>query len=365
MHQQGNSSGAWHQWCRWAGCWFKAGVYLVLDIQEYVSLRDFNTLGLSACARYFFELTAADDVPPLIEFAEAHQLPLLIVGGGSNIVITKDYPGLVVRMSTLGIDIEDGGDTVLVTAAAGENWHQLVARCLECGYYGIENLALIPGSVGAAPIQNIGAYGVELADVLVAVTGWDIQQKKWRQLDKEQCQLAYRDSVFKQQLNRRFVVTSVTLKLSKQAKINSSYSALQKALNDQAIVAPTPQQVAASVIALRQSKLPDPGDLPNVGSFFKNPVVNCEQAEQLRRDYPGMVQYQQERGVKLAAGWLLEQAGWKGARVADVGMHDQQALVLINYGQGSGGDVVELAEAIKRDILEKFAVHLEIEPTII
>ena len=337
----------------------------MLDIQENVSLQEFNTLALKVFARYFFEANNSEQIPALFDFADRHQLPVLLLGDGSNVVIAKDFPGLVVKISLYGISTEEHGDAVLVTAAAGENWHQLVTTCLHNGYYGIENLALIPGTVGAAPIQNIGAYGVELSDVLESVSGWDRQHKNWCHLEKDQCGLAYRDSIFKRQKKDDFVITAVTLRLSKQAAIKNSYQALQKSLEQQSITQPTPQQIADTVAAVRKSKLPDPSDLANVGSFFKNPMVSCEQARQLLEEFPGMVQYSQSTGVKLAAGWLLEQAGWKGKRIGNVGMHGQQSLVLINYGKASGSDVLELAEAIKSDILATFGVHLTIEPMVI
>ncbi len=337
----------------------------MLDIQENVSLQGFNTLALDVYARYFFEIENVEQIPNVFEFSDHHQLPVLILGGGSNVVITKNFPGLVLKISLSGINTKEHGDTVFVTAAAGENWHQLVTTCLRNGYYGIENLALIPGSVGAAPLQNIGAYGVELSDVLASVSGWDREHKTWSDLSGDQCELAYRDSVFKRQRKDNFVITTVTLKLNKRALTKNTYQALQHSLDQQSISQPTPQQIADTVIAVRRSKLPDPAELANVGSFFKNPIVSCEQAKQLLKDFPSMVQYPQDNGVKLAAGWLLEQAGWKGKRIAGVGMHDQQSLVLINYDQGSGDDVIELAEAIKRDILDKFGVQLMIEPTVI
>lgn len=337
----------------------------MLDIQENVSLHGLNTLALNVSARYFVEMNDPEQIPAAFEFANRCQLPVLILGGGSNVVITRNFPGLVVKLSLFGIDTKERGDTVFVTAAAGENWHQLVTMCLRNGYYGIENLALIPGSVGAAPIQNIGAYGVEISDVLESVSGWDRQHKQWCHLDRRQCELAYRDSVFKRQKKDSFVITAVTLKLNRRASTKNNYSALQASLEQQSISHPTPQQIADTVIAVRRSKLPDPAVLANVGSFFKNPVVSGEQAKALLRDFPAMVQYPQDDGVKLAAAWLLEQAGWKGKRTVGVGMHDQQSLVLINYGQGSGDDVIELANAIKRDILDKFGVQLVIEPTVI
>lgn len=349
----------------------------MLTVTENVSLTAANTLALQASARYFFELTDELQIPQALEFARSKNVPVLVLGGGSNIVLTANFPGLVIVNRLRGISVEAvgpenaGEDSVIVSAAAGENWHQLVEFCLQEGYYGLENLALIPGSVGAAPIQNIGAYGVELTRIFHSLRGWDRVEQSWKTLTADDCAFGYRDSIFKGALKGRFIISSVSLTLSLKPEVDTHYDALRLALEAQGWSKPTPQQVAQTVIAIRRSKLPDPADLPNAGSFFKNPVIPSAQAEQLKIDYPGLVSYPQPGSstqvpqVKLAAGWLLERAGWKGKRQGAVGMHEQQSLVLINYAQANGADVLALATSIQRDIQKTFGIELEIEPALI
>ncbi|WP_101759587.1 UDP-N-acetylmuramate dehydrogenase [Oceanicoccus sp. KOV_DT_Chl] len=339
-------------------------------LQQQVSLQPYNTLAIAVNARYFVELDKAEALPEYLAFAEQQQLPVLVLGGGSNIVLRQDFPGLVIKISLHGIAAEALDDSIIVTAAAGENWHDLVMWCLERGYNGLENLALIPGSVGAAPIQNIGAYGVEFTQVFAHLHGWDIQQQCWRTLSKAECQFAYRDSIFKHALKNQFIVTSVALRLHTEPRVTTSYAALRQYLQQQSLTAPTARQIAAAVIAIRQSKLPDPVVLPNAGSFFKNPIVSQQQAQQLVDQLPALVHYPQDDGsVKLAAGWLLEHAGWKGKQCGLVAMHQQQALVLINVGDGktmaSGAQVLAFAKQVQADIQQRFGVILEIEPAII
>ncbi len=289
----------------------------------------------------------------------------MVLGGGSNVVLPPKLNALVVKVALSGIDVEESGDDVLLTVSAGENWHGLVEFCLQHGYYGIENLALIPGTVGAAPIQNIGAYGVELESCFHALRGWDIQQQQWRRIDKADCQFGYRDSVFKHQLKDRFIITEVTLRLSRYAQFHTEYPALKQALSECAASELTPRAVADAVIAVRQSKLPDPGQLPNAGSFFKNPVVDVAKACQLKNDFPAMVQYPVDGGyVKLAAGWLIDSCGWKGKSQGAIAVHQQQALVLVNRDGAQQGDVLALAEAIQADVRQRYGVELEIEPRV-
>jgi UDP-N-acetylmuramate dehydrogenase len=336
-----------------------------LDIQQQVSLQPFNTLAIDVCAEYFVEAFTTEHIVAALKLADKNNWPTLILGGGSNIVLTSDFQGLVIKILLQGVTAKQHGDDVFVTAGAGENWHQLVLSCLQQGFYGLENLSLIPGTVGAAPIQNIGAYGVELQQLFVSLTGWDLNLQQWRILTVQECDFAYRDSIFKQSLKDQFIITSVTLRLSLSPRVNINYAGLALYLKQQEISAPSPQQVSKAVIAIRQSKLPDPKVLANVGSFFKNPIIDHQQAKSLQEKYPELVRYQQHNGqVKLAAAWLLQQAGWKGKCDGAVGMHDQQSIVLINYGQGSGRDVLALADKIKRDIEEHFSICLEIEPRI-
>ena len=344
-----------------------------LQITENYSLRDRNTLAIDVSARYFLSLNDCDEIPAAVEFAEQQQLPFMVLGAGSNVVFAADYPGVVFNMAIPGISlvsvvapgVDADGDNLWLDVGAGENWHQLVLYCLEQGYYGIENLALIPGTAGAAPIQNIGAYGVELHQVLASVTGYDLTKKAWRTLTAAECRLAYRDSIFKNTLKDAFIISSIRLHLHRQPNPHYGYSALAEQLKAMGIEQPTPQQVAAAVIAIRQSKLPDPAEIPNVGSFFKNPIVDESQAETLRQRFPSLVCYPQGNGrCKLAAGWLVEEAGWKGAESGHVGVHHQQSLVLVNDGEGSGAEILTLARAIQDDISSKFGVELEIEPRV-
>lgn len=338
---------------------------MTLAVRERVSLQSYNTLAIAAQCGYLIEVSELEQLPQALDFARRHQLPRLILGGGSNIVLADDFPGVVIHMVLRGINVDVQGDTVLLDIAAGENWHDLVCWCLQQGYYGLENLALIPGTVGAAPIQNIGAYGVELQHLLDSVTGWDCEQESWQTLTNTQCEFGYRDSVFKHALKDRFIITSVRLRLSLKANTRLNYQILSDYLAERQITTPTPEQVADAVIAIRQSKLPDPATLPNAGSFFKNPVISVAAFERLQQQFPSLVYYPQADGrFKLAAGWLVEQTGWKGRSLGQVGVHEQQALVLINPGQGTGQDILQLASAIQQDVYEQFAIELEIEPRV-
>lgn len=341
----------------------------MLDVQQNVSLQAFNSLAINSMARYFMAIEQAEQIPEALNFAGQKQLAVYVLAGGSNVVLPDYIDGLVLYMACKGwqaTNTIDNADQVMVTAAAGENWHTLVTQCLQKGYYGLENLALIPGSVGAAPIQNIGAYGVELVDVFDSLYGWNRKAQCWQSLSKADCQFAYRDSVFKQDLKDRFIISSVTLKLHRNKAPHSGYAALNQTLAAQGISNPTPEQVAEAVIAIRQSKLPDPQTLPNAGSFFKNPLVSAAEIEKLLSKYPDLIHYPQADGrYKLAAGWLLEQAGWKGRRSGNIGMHDQQSLVLVNYGGASLSEVLDFAGLIQQDIQHTFSVSLDIEPAII
>ena len=343
------------------------------DIQQHISLKQANTLALSVSARYYLRIEHQQQIPEAIAFAQSKALPVLVLGGGSNVILNGDFAGLVIHMCLTGLQFAagqgDDDEVVRVTAAAGENWNDLVQTCLAKGYYGLENLSLIPGSVGAAPIQNIGAYGVEFAERFESLTGWDCRQQCWRTLDIDECEFGYRDSVFKQRLKDQFIITSVTMRLSCKPNVNISYGVLNDTLEKQhpdlCRNRITPRQVADAVIAIRRSKLPDPEQLPNVGSFFKNPVIDRQTFENLQRQYPMLVHYPQPDGrIKLAAGWLLDHAGWRGKTFGAVGMHSAQALVMINCGEATAADVMALAERIQQDILQRFGVHLEIEPAL-
>lgn len=338
---------------------------MTLNVRQQVSLRQLNTLAVECSAAYLVDISAAQHIPEAVEFARSRHLPIMVLGAGSNILFSGDYTGVVLNIQTRGVTYSGNGAQVLVEAAAGENWHQLVMNCLQRGYYGIENLALIPGTVGAAPVQNIGAYGVELDSVVEAVHGWHMESKCWMTLSREQCEFAYRDSIFKRALRDHFVITSVTLNLTTETKVHTEYAALSDYLDANGISQPTPLDVADAVIAIRRSKLPDPEEIPNAGSFFKNPVISAADFVKLRQQFPGIVAYPvDDASVKLAAGWLMEQAGWKGVQQDGVGFHAEQALVLVNPGAVGGAAVMAVADAARRDVQDKFGVTLEVEPRI-
>ena len=338
----------------------------MLEIKKQQSLRAFNTLALDVKASHYSLLTTESDLPALLSYARQHHLATFILGEGSNSIFSGDFDGLVIHMALRGIQVQRSAEHVIVTVDAGENWHDLVRYCLGNHYYGLENLILIPGSVGAAAIQNLGAYGVELCDVFESLRGWDHQQQCFRTLTMADCDFAYRDSVFKHALKGCFTITQLSLRLALTPSVKTTYPRLQTHLQQQGITDPTPQQVAAAVMAIRRAQLPDPAVLPNVGSFFKNPIVSEDYYQTLLRDYPMLVAYPQTEGkVKLAAGQLLELAGWKGKQKGPVGMHKNQALILVNQGGASGEEVLAWAQTIQRDINDKYGIDLVIEPSVV
>jgi UDP-N-acetylmuramate dehydrogenase len=337
----------------------------MLQLQSAVSLKPFNSFGVDVTARLFAEAHTDDDVREALAYSAEHDLPLMVLGGGSNLLLTGDVQALVLRMASRGIRIvrEDCVETV-IEAEAGEAWHPFVVTCLELGLSGLENLSLIPGTVGAAPMQNIGAYGVEIKDVFHSLTALDRQTGELREFSVEDCAFGYRDSLFKHQTGR-WVILRVRFLLRSNAQLNLEYGPVRQRLTDQGIAQPTPRDVSAAVCAIRSEKLPDPAVLGNAGSFFKNPVVPGELAEQLKQKYPALVAYPQPDGqVKLAAGWLIEQAGWKGYREGDAGVHNLQSLVLVNYGQATGLQLHALAQRIQADIAKRFGIELEMEPNL-
>jgi UDP-N-acetylmuramate dehydrogenase len=334
----------------------------MLTIHSWHDLTAFNTLAMPAKAQFFAELSDLNDLPELLDFIAKQDLPSLWIGGGSNLVLADEVPGCVVHIATKGIEIQsDSEESVLIKVAAGESWHGLVTHCLENGWYGLENLALIPGSVGASPVQNIGAYGVEVADLIDQVEVFDTLSNSFNVMQKADCQFAYRDSLFKRNPGR-FIITSVRFSLSKQFEAKCSYAALQGWLDTQGIKELSAQAIFDAVVAVRQSKLPNPEVLPNAGSFFKNPVVSNDCFEGLRQIYPEIPNYPDASGVKLAAGWLIDQCGWKGLYRERVGVHKDQALVIVNHAGGSRQDIDELADDIKQSVFNRFSVRLEQEP---
>lgn len=339
----------------------------MLTIQSDVSLQTKNTLALPARAERFVEVTSVAQLQQAVALAAQQGWSLMILGGGSNVVLAANLPGLVVHIAIAGIELQanDGGK-VRVRVGAGENWHQLVQATLERGWYGLENLSLIPGTVGAAPIQNIGAYGVELSDYLIAVELVDLASGEQRTLEREACEFGYRDSVFKGRLKDRVAITAVTLELNTTANLKLDYPALTRALGQYRTAEITPKIVSDTVCAIRRSKLPDPEAIPNAGSFFKNPVVSSRVAQQLRKQYADLVVFPAAEGyLKLAAGWLIEQAGWKGRVIGNVGVHQQQALVLVNTGGATGPELLALASQIRQSVSEQFGIDLDLEPRVL
>ncbi len=337
------------------------------NIQQNIALKEFNTFGIDAQAHYLYQTTTAEQLSEDLAQLKSHGMPLFVLGGGSNILLTGDYSGIVIKMANRGIEVvSEDKDQITLRIAAGENWHQLVMYCVENNYAGIENLSLIPGLVGAAPIQNIGAYGVELKDVFVELSALNIATGETKIFSGEQCRFGYRYSVFKAQYKNQFIITDVTLRLSKQANINTSYHGISEQLNKMNVTTPTIKDVSNAVIAIRQQKLPDPTIIGNAGSFFKNPIINAELFNQLHQSHPEIPNYiVDDKRYKIPAAWLIEQCGYKGKRVDQIGVHDKQAVVLVNHGNGAGDAIAQLAKQIQQTVLEKFNVPLETEVNII
>jgi UDP-N-acetylmuramate dehydrogenase len=336
-----------------------------LSLATDVSLEAFNTFGLAARARRYLRVTDPLQLAALAADPALAALPRLVLGGGSNLLLTRDVEALVLHMALSGKAIVgETPDAILVRAQAGENWHGFVQWTLAQGLGGLENMALIPGTVGAAPIQNIGAYGLEVKDRFHALTVFDFASGATRVLDAAACRFGYRDSVFKQPAGRDLVVLDVTFALPRAWAPDLRYAELAQALVD--VPAPTPSQVSAAVVAIRRRKLPDPAVIGNAGSFFKNPLVTAAQCAALLEAWPGLVHHAQLDGSeKLAAGWLIDQCGWKGRNLGRAGVYPKQALVLVNNGGATGAEVLALARAIQQDVRERFGVELEPEPVMV
>ena len=332
-----------------------------------VDLSSYNTLGISARARYFASISSENELKTILRHPKTDGLKIIVLGGGSNVLFVEDFDGLV-----LHIEIEDrkvikeNDDNVLLKIGAGENWHETVRYCVEKGWGGIENLSLIPGTVGAAPIQNIGAYGVELEEVFEWLNAIDIEGREVRRYKKEDCGFGYRDSIFKGELKDVVIVTHVVLKLSKNPILNTSYGAIQSELESRDIAHPTIRDISDIVIDIRNNKLPNPDSLGNAGSFFKNPIVEHEVYQEIKKEYPSAPGYPiDENKIKVPAGWLIEEAGWKGKVVGNAGTYKQQALVIVNHGGATGREILSLAHNIKKSVKEKFGIALVPEVNII
>lgn len=329
------------------------------QIRENVSLKNFNTFGIEANARYFVEIAQEDELTELFLDSKWLHMQRLVLGGGSNMLFTKDFEGLVIRMNIRGIEHRINQEEVYVEAGAGENWNDLVNYCVNHNFAGMENLSLIPGSVGASPVQNIGAYGVELKDVFDSCRAFEIATQQKKTFIKEACGFGYRESVFKGELKNQFIITSVKFKLSLRPKVNTTYGAITEELKKRGISDPTIADVSKVVSHIRVAKLPDPATIGNAGSFFKNPVIGLAEFIKLKEAFPNIVSFPAgENQVKLAAGWLIEQCGWKGKVVGQTGTYKNQALVLVNHGHASGAEVFALSSQIIDSVYKKFGVVL-------
>lgn len=337
-----------------------------MQIREQVDLRHLNTFHVAARARYFAEAHSTEELAALLHWVRTQALPFMLLGQGSNILFRQDYPGLIIELQMRGRQIvAETATHVDVEAMAGESWDGLVQWTLEQGAYGLENLSLIPGTVGAAPVQNIGAYGVELQDHLLSLQAMDIATGTLRSFSKDDCGFSYRNSVFKQDLQGCYVICSVRFRLLRQARLKLEYPALRQALAAHDPATLTPQQVRDAVCAIRRSKLPDPAQLGNAGSFFWNPRITQAQYRALQQQWPAMPGHPDADGVKVPAAWLIEQAGWKGWREGDVGVHREHALVLVNYGTATGAELLALAERIQESVQLRFGIRLEPEVRIV
>ena len=335
-----------------------------LDLFTHHNLQALNTLAVPAIAGNYVRVQTVEEVKQALILAQELQLPLLVLGGGSNVVLPDMYVGVVMHMAITGVElIDEDKQYVWIKVGAGENWHQLVEHCLNFHYWGIENLALIPGTVGAAPMQNIGAYGVELESVFEELNAVERQSQVEVTFQKDGCEFGYRDSIFKNRFRDQYVITHVTLKLNKQPRCHIEYPALQAVLGQTPVEKLSPNLVAQTVCDIRRAKLPDPDIIPNVGSFFKNPIISDDQFLALKNQFPELVSYSApDNHHKLAAAWLIEQCGWKGVEEFGVGVHRDQALVIVNPGRKSGSQVLELAQKIQAGVQEKFGIKLLIEP---
>lgn len=347
-----------------------------MQVQENYSLKPLNTFGIDVKARYFGNFQSPGSLTELLSQAQATagaKLPTLVLGGGSNLLFTNDFDGLVLKNQVKGIEkVSEDADTVLIRVGAGENWHNFVLHCIKNKWAGLENLSLIPGCVGASPMQNIGAYGVEVKDVFHQLTAFHLQEKCNYTFSLKDCDFGYRNSVFKNKYRDQFAILSVTFKLNKIPVYNTSYGAIEQELERMGVKEINIDAISKAVISIRSSKLPDPKEIGNAGSFFKNPLVTKAEFLSLREQYPDMPGYENaDEMVKLAAGWLIEHsgptynAGWKGFRRGDAGVHAKQALVLVNYGAATGQEIYELSSDILQSVWEKFGVTLEREVNIL
>lgn len=335
-----------------------------MNIQKNVLLKNYNTFGISVNAKRFISVNSVYELQQILKVEK----DIFLISGGSNMLLTKDIDELVVHINIKGVSIDNENENAAyLTVNSGENWHEFVLWCISQNYGGIENLSLIPGNVGTCPIQNIGAYGVEVKDTITKVEAIEIETGKLVQFSNKDCNFGYRNSIFKNELKGKYIIISVSFKLTKiHHNLNSSYGAIETELSLKKISKPSLKDISNAVIAIRKSKLPDPKEIGNSGSFFKNPVISSAQYLKLQKEYADLPGYKiSDMEVKIPAGWLIEKAGFKGKRYGEFGVHDKQALVLVNYGNASGREIYQLAEKIKETIIKKFEITLEIEVNII
>jgi UDP-N-acetylmuramate dehydrogenase len=335
-------------------------------IHENYSLKHLNTFGIDATAAHCVEVTSVAEIQTLLSDEFFQQQTKLILGGGSNLLFTKNFEGIVVKNNIKGLHIiAQTEDYVRLKVGAGEVWHDVVMHCVKHNYGGVENLSLIPGSIGAGPMQNIGAYGVELKEVFYELEAVSIKDGILKTFSKVDCKFGYRNSIFKHEVKGQYIITSVTLELNKKPTFNTKYGAIETELQQMGITQPSVKAISEAVCNIRRSKLPNPAEIGNAGSFFKNPEVPTAIYNELKQRFNAIVGYETPNGMKLAAGWLIEQCGWKGKRIGNAGVHTKQALVLVNYGDATGEEIITIARSVQQSVKEKFGVDLEMEVNIV
>jgi UDP-N-acetylmuramate dehydrogenase len=332
-------------------------------VQKNVQLKPFNTFGIEAKAKFFAEISSVEELQEILQGTDYQSVERLVLGGGSNLLLTKDFDGLVIKMAIKGFEVvKENDENIWIKSGAGVVWHDLVMHCVNQNYAGMENLSLIPGTVGAAPMQNIGAYGIEIKEVFEELEALEIATGQTKIFDKQTCNFGYRESIFKHEAKGKFIILNVTFKLNKKPSFHIEYGAIKDTLSEMQVNDLTIKAISDAVIHIRQSKLPNPAEIGNAGSFFKNPEISKEQFEALKAQFPSIPSYPvNENTIKVPAGWLIEQAGWKGQRFGNVGVHAKQALVLVNYGGGKGDEIKDLSKKIQASIDEKFGIRLSAE----
>jgi UDP-N-acetylmuramate dehydrogenase len=332
-------------------------------IQKDIQLKPFNTFGIEATAKYFIEVSSIEQLQEILQNPDYQSTERLILGGGSNMLLTKDFEGLVIKIAIKGFEVvNENEDNIWLKVGAGVVWHDLVLQCVNHNYAGMENLSLIPGTVGAAPMQNIGAYGIEIKEVFEELQALEIATGEIKNFDKAMCNFGYRESIFKHEAKGKYIILNVTFKLNKRPTFHIEYGAIKDTLAEMNISEMSIKSISDAVIHIRQSKLPNPAEIGNAGSFFKNPEIPNSQFETLKAQFPTIPSYTvSDTTTKVPAGWLIEQAGWKGQRFGNVGVHAKQALVLVNYGGGKGEEIKDLSQKIQASVKEKFEIQLSVE----